>query len=63
MFTPIPTAIDAVLNASSHDYLYFCAKGDFSGTHHFSRTLAEHQKYAQVYRRALNKRRIGFKGS
>ena len=63
VFTPTSEAVDAVLNASTHDYLYFCAKVDFSGSHHFSRTLAEHQQYAHSYQRALNKRRIGFKGS
>jgi UPF0755 protein len=63
VFTPSADAIDGVLNAKSHDYLYFCAKVDFSGSHHFSRTLAEHQQYAHNYQRALNKRRIGYKGS
>ena len=63
VFTPTPQAIDAVLNASTHDFLYFCAKVDFSGSHHFSRTLDEHQRYANTYQKALNRRRIGFKGS
>lgn len=51
-------AIDAVLHAEKHDYLYFVAKADFSGYHHFSRTLAEHNRYASAYRRELNRRRI-----
>jgi UPF0755 protein len=50
--------IDAVLHAEKHDYLYFVAKADFSGYHHFSRTLAEHNRYASAYRRELNKRKI-----
>ncbi|MBG0858687.1 MAG: endolytic transglycosylase MltG [Bacteroidales bacterium] len=50
--------IDAVLNAEEHDYLYFAAKADFSGYHNFSRTLAEHNRYAAIYQRELNKRRI-----
>jgi UPF0755 protein len=50
--------IDAVLNAEKHDYLYFAAKADFSGYHNFSRTLSEHNRYANQYQRELNKRRI-----
>ncbi len=50
--------IDAVLNAESHDYLYFVAKPDFSGYHNFSRTLSEHNRYAALYQRELNRRRI-----
>jgi UPF0755 protein len=52
------TSIEAVLNAEKHDYLYFVARSDFSGYHHFSRTLAEHNKYASQYRRELNRRKI-----
>lgn len=51
-------SIEAVLNAEKHDYLYFVARSDFSGYHHFSRTLAEHNRYASAYRRELNKKRI-----
>jgi UPF0755 protein len=55
---PTIEGIDAVLNAEKHDYLYFAAKADFSGYHNFSRTLAEHNRYAAIYQRELNKRRI-----
>lgn len=51
-------ALEAVLNAEKNDYLFFVAKADFSGYHHFSRTLSEHNRYAAAYRRELNKRRI-----
>lgn len=51
-------SIDAVLNAEKHDFLYFAAKPDFSGYHNFSRTLSEHNRYADQYRRELNRRRI-----
>jgi UPF0755 protein len=51
-------AIEAVLKAEKHDYLFFVAKADFSGYHHFSRTLSEHNRYAAAYRRELNRRRI-----
>jgi UPF0755 protein len=55
---PTIEGIDAVLNAEKHDYLYFAAKADFSGYHNFSRTLSEHNRYAAIYQRELNKRRI-----
>ncbi len=55
---PTIEGIDAVLNAEKHDYLYFAAKADFSGYHNFSRTLAEHNRYAAEYQRELNRRRI-----
>lgn len=55
---PSISAIDAVLRYEKHDYLYFCAKEDFSGYHNFARTLAQHNKNARLYQRALNQRRI-----
>ena len=63
VFTPTPQAIDAVLSAASHEYLYFCARNDFSGYHHFSRTFKEHLQVARKYQKELNRRRIGLKGS
>lgn len=53
----IPTrkAIDAVLNAEKHDFLFFCAKEDFSGYHRFTKDFAEHLKNARTYQAALNK--------
>lgn len=52
------SGLDAVLNAEDHEFLFMVAKPDRSGYHHFSRTLAEHNRYAASYRRELNRRRI-----
>lgn len=50
--------IDAVLNHVEHDYIYMCAKEDFSGTHNFARTYKEHLANAAKYTKALNERNI-----
>lgn len=55
---PSIAGIDAVLNRVDHDYLYMCAKEDFSGTHNFARTYSEHLKNAAKYSRALDERNI-----
>ena len=55
---PSEVAIDAVLANKKTDYLYFCAKEDFSGSHNFAATLAEHQRNADKFHKALNARNI-----
>jgi len=55
---PSINAIDAVLNKDNNDYIYMCAKEDFSGYHNFAKTRAEHEINANKYRQALNKRKI-----
>jgi len=51
-------SLDAVLNIKPHNYLYFCAKPDGSGSHSFSSTYAEHLKNAREFQRELNKRQV-----
>lgn len=52
---PSPAVIDQTLNFENHDYLFFCAKEDFSGYHNFAKTLAQHEENARRYRDALTK--------
>ncbi|MDZ4667214.1 MAG: endolytic transglycosylase MltG [bacterium] len=55
---PSMQAIDAVLNVSKHNYLYFCAREDFSGYHSFAKSFEQHQQNATRYQRALNSRKV-----
>jgi len=56
--TPSEKSIDAVLNAANTDYLFFCAKEDFSGSHNFAATYAAHLLNAKKYQHALDLRNI-----
>ncbi|KAA6322538.1 hypothetical protein EZS27_027930 [termite gut metagenome] len=55
---PSIKSIDSVLNYAKHNYIYMCAKEDFSGTHNFATNLAGHHANARKYQQALNKRKI-----
>jgi UPF0755 protein len=55
---PSIKAIDAVLNREANNYIYMCAKEDFSGYHNFAETREQHEINAKKYREALNKRNI-----
>ena len=50
--------MEAVLNYVKHDFLYMCAKEDFSGTHNFAVTYSEHLRNAARYAKALNERGV-----
>ena len=52
---PSIAAIDAVLNYDKNNYLYFCAKPEFDGTHNFARTLREHNANSRRYNEALKR--------
>lgn len=55
---PPISAIDAVLNYQNHNYIYFCAKEDFSGYHNFATNLTQHLNNARRYQNALNKAKL-----
>ncbi len=55
--TPPTAIIDAVLNYEKSNYLYFCAKAEFDGTHHFSTTYSQHLKHSKEYNKAFNERK------
>ena len=52
---PSISSLDAVLSYQRSEYLYFCAKEDFSGHHNFARTLEQHNQNAQRYQKALTR--------
>jgi len=55
---PSLNAINAVLDYHHSDYIYMCAKPDFSGYTNFTASLAQHQINAHLFQEALNKRKI-----
>lgn len=55
---PSVAAVKSVLNYKQHNYIYMCAKEDFSGYHNFASNLAEHQANARRFQQALNERGI-----
>ena len=55
---PSPGCVDEVLNYEKHNYLYMCAKEDFSGYHHFTANFSQHLANAAKYHKALNQNKI-----
>jgi len=55
---PSVNAVDAVLNYQHNDYIYMCAKADFSGYHAFATNVADHMVNAHAFQKALNDRNI-----
>jgi len=55
---PSLIGLESVLNYRKHNYLYMCAKEDFSGRHNFAVTLSEHNRNAERWHAELNRRGI-----
>ncbi len=55
---PEISSLEAVLNYRKNNYLYMCAKEDFSCRHNFSETMEQHSLNAKRYREALDKHNI-----
>lgn len=58
IFLPDVNAIEAVLNAEKHEYIFFCASTTNFGYHKFAKTLDEHERNATVYRKWLSQQGV-----
>jgi UPF0755 protein len=55
---PDQKLLSACLTPANHNYLYFCAKEDFSGQHRFAESYQEHLLNARKYQAALTEAHI-----
>ena len=55
---PERATLEAVINAPEHNYIYMCARDDFSGYHNFTTSLSQHNLNAARYHAALKSRGI-----
>ena len=55
---PDISSIDAVLNPDHNNFIFMCAKEDFSNYHNFTDDYNVHLKNARLFRAALDKRNI-----
>jgi UPF0755 protein len=55
---PAISSVDAVLNYTKHDYMFFCAREDFSGYHSFAKNYIQHLTNARRFQRELDRRNI-----
>lgn len=52
------STVDSILDSAPTDYLFMCARPDFSGRHDFSRDFDTHRRNADLYRSELDRRNI-----
>ncbi|MBI1837357.1 MAG: endolytic transglycosylase MltG [Flavobacteriia bacterium] len=55
IYIPATAVVDACLNRADVDYIYMCAKPDYSGRHNFAVSGVEHTKNATVFQNWLAK--------
>ena len=55
---PDVSSIDAVLNATKHQYFYMCVNTEKLGFHAFAKTLSQHNRNAVKYHQWLNKQGV-----
>lgn len=55
---PAISSIDAVLNYTKHEYMYFCARDDFSGYHSFAKSYDQHLLNARRFQKEMDRRGI-----
>jgi len=53
---PSKDAINAILDAEDHKYIFFCAKDDNSGLHAFAETYEQHLENARKFHRYMDAR-------
>ena len=53
IYLPPVGVVEAVLNPNKNDYIFMCAKPDYSGTHNFTASGAEHAKNAKAFQNWL----------
>jgi len=58
IYLPSIESIDAVLNPTKHDYLFMCAKPGYNSEHAFAKTVAQHNRNANIYRKWLTSQGI-----